>query len=191
MTFNPSIPQANDIISSSQPQILTNFTQLNTLFGIDHIEYDNATAANRGKHNKITFIQQAADPAPPAGEIALYTKNVGGTPRLFIQEQAPGSAIYQFSGAVPTAANPGSTWLPGGLIIKFGTQLLNQAGNTTINFVSAFPTNVFSITTCLRSATGGLNDTDHYILGSPGLASFVIRNPTNHAYTLNYIAIGN
>jgi len=36
MSYNASIPQATDLISQSQSQIQTNFSQANTAFGIDH-----------------------------------------------------------------------------------------------------------------------------------------------------------
>ncbi|MCB1180652.1 MAG: hypothetical protein KDK55_01335 [Chlamydiia bacterium] len=61
MTYNPNIPQAGDIISQIQPQLLTNLQQLNLVFGdpnpatdpnSDHFPFDDASS-NARKHRKV------------------------------------------------------------------------------------------------------------------------------------------
>ena len=62
MTYNPQIPKAKDIMANSQLDMLTNFTQLNDIYGVngDHVAFN--ASANRGKHNKVTFLSQGSDP---------------------------------------------------------------------------------------------------------------------------------
>ncbi len=78
--YNPSVPQSTDRPSISQGQLLANFSELNTIFAINHVTF-NATT-NAGKHTYVAMIAQAA-PATAAGEGAAYTFNTGGTREQF------------------------------------------------------------------------------------------------------------
>ena len=79
MAYLPNIPQGGDRPSQSRAQIEENFSQLNIQFGSagDHIPFD--APANNGKHNKSTYVQQAADPNTAANEAAVYTKTTNTT----------------------------------------------------------------------------------------------------------------
>jgi len=76
MVYSPNIPQPNNRPSNSQPQLLENFSQLNTIFNVNHQTFNAAT--NAGKHTHVDMIAQAA-PTPLAGEGSLYVFNTGGT----------------------------------------------------------------------------------------------------------------
>ena len=67
MVFNPSIPQPDDLLSVSQGEIQTNFSELNTVFEQDHVEYDNATTLDRGKHKQSTYIELVNPDEPTTG----------------------------------------------------------------------------------------------------------------------------
>lgn len=192
MTYNPNIPQANDLISTSQGDLLTNFGQIDDGVSVgianDHVSLTDGTATNRGRHANIRFVEQAGDPATPVDQVGLYAKDTGGVPRLYIREESSGT-VYQLNGATPTVANPGTTWLPGGLILNYGSAALGANSQVTYNFATAFPNNVFSITTAVQ-ANAVVSDADHYIR-TIALANFAVRNPTGQAWTLHYIAIGN
>src|SRR3990167_465631 len=112
MTFSPSIPGSSDIISVSQGQIQTNFSQANTIFDTDHYAFDNATAANRGKTRQTSFIDQAGNPASSSGEIRLW--NNGND--LYFRRQSSASVIRLTSGGV-SAAQSGYSFLPGGVVL--------------------------------------------------------------------------
>jgi hypothetical protein len=73
MTYNPNIPQSTDIFPNSQPQILTNFTQLNTQFTVEH---DALTGPADGKHKYVT-LQQGIGPAP-VGTDAILCQQLSG-----------------------------------------------------------------------------------------------------------------
>lgn len=95
MTFDPNIPQANDDISVSQGDLLTNFTDLNTVYGSsgDHVAL-NATT-NRGKHKKVTFVSQGSDPltdAPPTqeNELAMFSLEEGSDTELYLRKESNG-----------------------------------------------------------------------------------------------------
>jgi len=67
--FIPTIPQANDNLDFSQGQLLSNNAGLDTVFGVDHYKFSNATAS-KGFHNQVTTPVFVASPialpnAPP------------------------------------------------------------------------------------------------------------------------------
>jgi hypothetical protein len=121
MVYDPGIPQPTDIISSSQLEILENFTQLNTQFSVDHIPLNAATG--NGEHTQVSYNDVlAGDPnlATPKG--SLYTKALASLkPDLFFQNDNAGSdvrrvmTIAAWATFVPTAVN--------------GAQALSQAEN--------------------------------------------------------------
>ena len=104
MTFNPNIPQAANIISQSQGQILTNFNQANTIFDVDHITFDAAVVANRGKHDQSTYVELAVDPATALNEVAVYSKNTGTQPEVFYRPELNGTPQRMTGGGITAAA---------------------------------------------------------------------------------------
>lgn len=196
MTFNPNIPGANDLISQSQSEIQTNFAQSNTIFDIDHVTFDDATSADRGKHRKSTYIE-VADPTTVANEMAMYAKAVSGATRLFLRQENNGT-IFQFSGPDPTAAATGQTFLPGGIILKWGTTSAN--GTTAITFaglgLSNFPNNCWQVMVNPVTTTGPTVANDYVYAYSPTTTGFTangVRRITLQASAVNFVflAIGN
>jgi hypothetical protein len=144
MTYNPGIPQANEFISQSQGQILTNFSQLDTVFAQDHIELDDATVADRGKHKQVTLKELAAGPATTSTEIALYSKDVSGSTQLFYRLPSSGTEV-QMTGSFLAAQN-GHALLFGGIKIVWGRDTITAGGTTkAVTFVSAFSGAPYSI----------------------------------------------
>lgn len=107
MTYNPAIPQATDTISASQPPILTNFSQLDVLFGKDHVPYTFATQTARGRHLQVTFnALLIADPGLTKPIASLYTKGpVGGPAQLYFQNDTPAASVFQLTGLPFAASN--------------------------------------------------------------------------------------
>ena len=64
MTYNPNIPQATDRPSVSQGQILTNFLQIEDVFGQNHVEFDDVVVNNRGR--------VVSSPGTPNGGFSLF-----------------------------------------------------------------------------------------------------------------------
>jgi hypothetical protein len=67
--FLPNIPQPPDNLDFSQGQLLSNNQGLDTVFGIEHYKFSDATA-NKGFHNKVTTPNYVTSPpslpnAPP------------------------------------------------------------------------------------------------------------------------------
>ena len=116
MAYNAGIPNATDRISDSQAPIKANFTAIDTMLKVNHVEFD-AASGKQGKHNFVSLPEQVANPATVADEVSLFSKdsayNVGTTVLSYKNE----------AGSVYEVGAPGTSWavLPSGLIMKWGT----------------------------------------------------------------------
>lgn len=190
MTFNRNIPQAADLISVSQGQLLTNNTQLATLFDVDHVTWDDATIADRGKHRAVHVKDQAGDPTTAAGEGAVYNN----ADDLYFRRASNGDIIL-LSGGTPSPSGPtqpGHTWLPGGLLMQWD---LVSFGLGVLTKVATFSTPFTATPICVTFGPAS---------PPPALSNFQLRVSTftvnditikctsnNQAFTMWYCAIGN
>lgn len=78
MTFDPTLPLATEGFAQSQVDVTTNFNQTNIVFNANHVNFNDATVVDRGKHRQI-IAKAVAVPATIAGEGAVYVANSGGT----------------------------------------------------------------------------------------------------------------
>lgn len=140
MTFDPAIPQPNDRLSESQQDLLENFQQLNTVFGVNHVAF-NDNSSNKGKHKFVTYIEQASDPTGSDQQMTVFAKDQGGdtelyavTPTTTFQMTKDGSL---YTGLIPFAAvNFNSTGVIQGTALNVSS--VSLASNTyTINFTNA------------------------------------------------------
>lgn len=146
MSFNASIPQSSDIPAESQAQLLTNFGQLDGIFGNNHVTFTAGT--DNGKHNFCQMPEQGAVPATAADEGALFTQ-VGVAPHptvseLFYRRESNGIEIKMTGFSGTNNAASGAILLPSGLILKWGNGVFSN--NDTVTFAaSPVFTTVFQI----------------------------------------------
>lgn len=186
ISFTPNIPASGQTLGQTRQAILDNFAILRSTLAVDHVDVN---ASGNGKHKFVHFTDASSSiPATTATELALYNKLVGGAYRLFMRQISSGTEI-QMSGIDPLTANPGYTFLPGGLLLQWGTTtaVANSAGNT-INFPIAFST-VFVVTCTVQTND---NSTIRFSLaGSPSNGSFdTTQTQTTHFTKLHWMAIG-
>jgi hypothetical protein len=114
MAYLDFIPVATDAPATSQPQMVDNFKAIKTLVSVDHATFSDP---KEGKHTKVTFPVQAADPGSAAGELVLFAKTLLGHSELFYQRDNDGVAGKQvFGGNLATIG-----WARvGGLLLKWG-----------------------------------------------------------------------
>jgi|SoiMetStandDraft_2_1073263.scaffolds.fasta_scaffold00037_15 hypothetical protein len=166
MAFLPLIPQSTDKLSISQGNILNNFTILGAIAG-------NASAASASINstsgfNWLYFPNQGATPPAgssfPAGDVALYAfNNVTSTrDELYINKtlasgvaQIPSTAST-LGTATPLLGTDGYTYLPSGLILKWGPGTAN--GSAVIAF--AGPAFTVCLSVQLTVLQAGALDTD-------------------------------
>lgn len=145
MSYIPGIPNANDLISSSQSQIQTNFTQLNTQFAIDHVAFD--AGANNGKHKQITLENVAAPGAQTDPQSVIYSKLATGG--VLTAYSLP--FFRNQSGELPLAPDLSNTgtnygYQQGNLIYNFGSgTILQGTQSLAITWKIPFVTAVLSV----------------------------------------------
>lgn len=185
MTFNPNIPGPNDIISQSQAQIQTNFSQADSIFDVNHVTFDDSSAADRGKHRRSTYIE-VTDPVTAANEIAVYAKDVSGSTRMFLRQENNGTVI-QTSGNNPIISSNGETYLPGfagqPLGCKWG-QFTTTGTTTVMTYTSMVPAlTAFTFGTLMVQLTpinsGGVGD---YRISTQNATSFTVVAPSGASF---------
>lgn len=102
MTYNPAIPGPNDLISQSQAQIQTNFSQADTAFAVDHTAF--SVTPNQGQHKKVTLIAPIANPNLAGNLASVYTKTSGAGVELFYQHGIANLGVSQLTGGGITTA---------------------------------------------------------------------------------------
>ena len=186
MTYYPTIPQAGDLPSQSQAQILSNFAEIDTDFARDHVALTAAT--NRGFHKYTRFEMQATGPATTLTQVAFYCKNDGVAPNLYFRRSnipAAGAEILMTANVTPVNAATGQSFLPGGLIMKWGQFTMGASPTTHAYTTGAFPGNTQCVLVCP-------------FLGAPPAVIPVVTAWSNLGFTvaanpgqaLTYIAIG-
>lgn len=180
MTYNPNIPQASDIISQSQAQLLTNFQQADLIFDVDHVTFDNATVADRGKHRKADFIRLGADPGSAATQLVVYEKLSGTSSELFFQRDNVATVTQLTGGGITAAA-----WVhfengnPPINVRSFNVTsvVFNSTGNYTVNFTRNF-TDTFYVAIINGYQTGTGDTVNRKINISSKLVSSITFNVT-------------
>jgi hypothetical protein len=177
MAFNPNIPQPSDTLSQSQMDILANFQAIAPLF-------------DQGIQPFVILPEQGSAPATAIDEIALYSKDVSGTPQLFMRQQSNGA---EFNFTSSSGGDNGWSYLPSGLLIKWGGAAINSTG-ASINFQAISGGPVY--TTVFRSFLTP-NDTGtatNFTVGirSPGTTTTIVIYANNPSSTtgLRYFIIG-
>ncbi len=159
MTYNASIPQPTDLISNSQPQLLANFSQLNTQFGIDHTAFNTGSGNGDGFHKKVTLANVSAPGTPVSPITVIFSKTVSTKQELhFINDTATtqitsgGLPIWKGgtvgdTGVVTLAGTSnGKIVLPNGLTYIWGVISAPSSGTSTQTFAqSGFATACFNV----------------------------------------------
>jgi len=174
MVFKQNIPQPNDIIAQSQRDIKENFEETYNIWGKsptesenigDHMPLDTPEETDRGKHKKVTLIEQDPIPVAAANEAILYSEPVNGITELHYTRNldATGSqltsnrrlnvgglvlrayAVFDFTGKIlerETLDDEGDT-VKVPLSFNVGTidQLSSTQSQWTINFTNPLGTN--------------------------------------------------
>ena len=189
MTFNPNIPQSTDKPSQSQAQILTNFQQLNYVFSYDHVTFDAAASADRGKHYQVTYTQVGAPPSALSSNLIMFNQEVNSDSELFFVKDAL-STVVQLTNGLPSVGSSGSTFLPGlagsPLTLNWGSFTSSTPGSVSVTFNKAFSTSCYGVL-LTQNSTATVNQ---YAVTSHSNSGFVA--VVNPAFSTNYfyIAIG-
>jgi len=181
-TYQPNIPQASNLISISQNDILENFQQLNTAWNVDHSAFN---LASQGQHTKVTLTAPIANPNKATPIASLYTKAAPTTilSDLYYQNNSTSNDVVQLTGGGITSAAwcyfNGAT---GALITGYNVTSTSRTalGSYTINFTRSFSsTNYAAIISPNMAGNGGF--AIKLVNAAPNTTnySFGIQNQTN------------
>jgi len=193
MAYQGNKPGANDRISTSQSDIQNNFTEIQTVLTVNHVDFADP---NEGKHTHVSLPEQAADKVTAASEMALYTKDSGTAPNLYLRQESNGT-VFNITPSNAGHAASGYETLPSGLKMCWGTSTIASGSSTRtgIAFASAFSTAVYSVQLCCYDAHGAGSNAQDFVVNpySVALASFAAKR--NSGYTgpvayFYYLAIG-
>ncbi len=185
MAYNAAIPQPADQLSVSQGDLLNNFGALNTFVSINHVGFNTADA---GKHSQITFPLGPLAGQPftyNAGEIGLQSLNQAPTsvPDIWMTRGA-GTAI-PITGKLGNSTD-GWSYLPSGILLKWGTRTTLAAGADIATFpvAAGYPvfTAVYAVFVTPRS------NITVYTTGA--LTTTTTTTTTSAAGTYNFLVIG-
>lgn len=178
-TYTSNIPQPSDDPSQSQDQILQNFQSLNTANSVNHIAYNDA---DEGKHKFLQMPEQGSAPTTAADEGAVYTKVSNSTTELFWRRESNGTEV-QLTDGTPTAAGKGETFLPGGILIQWGTGT-GTSGGSAVSFLTSFTT-IYQVVATAQNTSG-----TSVAVESITNAGFTAYTSVAGPITVRYIAIG-
>lgn len=191
MAYNDT-PLATETPSNSQPLMRQNFQQIAISYNTDHVPL--SSGVNVGFSNKLTLVDQTSGPGSAASQVVEYAKSViypnaaGTFSELFFERDASGTEVQMTTGpGDPIAASTGQTYLPGGMILKWGQDSVAIGSNQTVPFTQgAFPTNCFAVVVSGRNAG---NTPGSFNVNAVSRTDFTIYcNVTGNIY---YFAIGN
>jgi len=125
IAYNPNTPTLQLPYADWQIQFQQNFTQLNTAFSQNHVSL--TSGSNAGNHTYIQMPEQSSNPQTSLAEFSIYVKNVETqTDQIFFTYPGNTPVVqftnYQIYSVQPTANQTTYfTFLPGGLLVYFGT----------------------------------------------------------------------
>ena len=185
-TYTTDIPDGPNNPSNDQPDMKINTNSIDSIIAVDHVGFNTAKG---GFHKQVKFSANQSAPGFGTGVGDIYANTAVGNSWPFWQN-ALGST--QLAGPTSTSASNGSTYLPGGIILKWG--FVNSITNGTVTFTTAFPNNIFAVMT-----------TAYYSGSASGVGATTLRksqvlvtgfewtfNTNASNYTgFNWIAVGN
>ncbi len=184
MAYDSSIPQATDLISTSQGDILANFTAIDpgtTATGIgfarNHITMTDAT--NGGLHYRVDYYAAVSAPTISGFTSSAYAKTTSSISEFFYKN---GTSDTQITSSALTASS-GEGFIPGGLQVRVGSTSISVAGVSVV-FSTAFPTSCLGVVMTNAASTAGLANASS-VTASGFTASCIASSGTVY-----YVAIG-
>ncbi len=157
LPYTGNIPNPPNNPSTDVPDMQTNTNSIESWVTVDHYGFNTGGSTNNfgGLHSQIRMPTLGNVSTPPTlvnGAGNLYVNTVSARSELFYIPDNTGN-VYQLtrtsnsSFASFAVANPGWTFLPGGMLFQYGlaTSSGTSLPNTTITFPRAYSTGLFSV----------------------------------------------
>jgi hypothetical protein len=190
--YNPLVPTGTVPFNIDYANVQGNFLVANISFGTDHYAFSDSTS-NNGYHNVIHLVNGSLSTPPVLGTGELFTVNTndGISTRSTLYWQSSVTPVIQMTrNFAPTVAANGRTFLPGGMILQWGsTTAVQSSTGITVNYPFAFPTAVYSVQ--CQVVTNDNSTIRFSLKGNASTTGFVTtQNSTSSFINLYWIAIG-
>jgi len=207
MTYQPGVPTGSVPLNQDYLNLQQNFTQINNQFLVDHVPLTSTSGTPpNGYHTVVHLVPISTTASRPPNNQPInpadYTATAGYGQLLSAQINdgintdtafyflTSGNRLLQMTrNFVPIATTIGATFLPGGLIMQWGTGTYSNGSVVTF---SPTMTSCFSVT-----ATFADTNTQGFIsiVGQSGAGfTFRLRNSSNNGdlsnRPVNWMAIG-
>lgn len=157
MAYSNQIPRATDQLNDSQLDLLNNFIAIQQLVDVNHINFN--LGIESGKHKQVTLPVNVAPTPTLANEVNVFSQTSAlsslfpaNTAALFWQTTNGGPVVNMTSGAIQVGPPiTGFTFLPSGLLVKFGKVVLTVGLSQVITYpvaagtIPVFTSNPYSI----------------------------------------------
>ncbi len=187
------IPQAGDVLATSQGDLEGNFSYFNTTLSKEHqIAFtDSSGTASEGRHKYVTLQSQALSPFSPGDSSTTGVFQNSGSLYALLNTNQNVRLTDSTSTSYTNGASSGSTVLPcpsgtGPLIMKWG-QVASGGATTVVSFSGSFASAPVSIAV---TQLGGAFQDQNLVITNILVSGFTISN-SKPATTYSYIAIGN
>ena len=194
--YDPNVPTGIVPLNQDYKNLQGNFSKADTSFGTDHVAFSINT--NRNGYHKVIhlvpFSTTGSNPpnnypvTPPAtintiGQLFGAGTNDGiNTDIALMYLSGNGNLIQMTRNFVPTSAQNGATFLPGGLILQWGLTA-TVGGTYTVTFPQPFTAAPYSI---VATAQSGSDRNAEVLFGATNI-SFQMHSSTGTVY---WMAIG-
>lgn len=202
MTYSADLPVSGDTLGGTRDRIRTNFQVIDTTLAVNHVAFGGA--AGEGKHKFLQMPEQGSAPSTAVNEGGFYTK-VGTNPaetNIFFRGENSGfeyqltkaiaASTGRFGSASSTAPN-GWTFLPGNLILQWGS-VTNPGTSGTVTFATSninFPTGIIQVQCQLYHASSADESVTVRQDSLPSTTEFKYRTTSSSANTiLKWYALG-
>lgn len=187
------VPKTGQTLGFTKAKVNSNFDTIFKAFKINHYQFD---VANAGKHNYIQIPVGSFPVGLSVGDANIYSKTISGTSQLFVSPDASGLE-FQLTTAVSgnnpqfgtnniAGASGGWTFLPGGLLMNYGTITMG-ANPTVVTYPHAFSSPAYSVVLTAQGSGSGELPVKYTASNS---IDFSIVRLASGAFLVSYIAIG-
>jgi hypothetical protein len=192
--YQLGFPPDGSFLGQTKTTIRNNLDGTFLTLAVDHINNNGQPGMQpAGYHKAIHMVQQTPPTAVPnVGEIWCSTANDGySTDTIFFQKTGLNLNAQMSRNFAPVAAANGYTFIPGGLVLQWGsTTAVQNSSSTTVTFPIAFTANVFSVQ--LTVQTDDNSTIRLSLLNTPTLTQFTTSQTSSTHFTkLYWMAIGN
>lgn len=192
------IPLPGDLLSVSQGDLKGNFDYIQGALGKDHqiVFNDTDTGTSfEGRHKQVSLDNQTVAAVQTAftdgAQVALFSLS-GNLAVTFSTYPALAATLLTLNSKPPSALANGYSWLPGGMLIQWGTNAAPGNGAGVQGFPTAFPTACF-VVLVTEKRTGSPSGVDQVYVQAKTTANFTYFTTTSGAgfASFDWIAIGN